>query len=75
MRLLMSNKHFHENKEGTEEFTAQDYIELTVRKMNQQPEDIDYPYLKNKIYNRHTQGVDLATLTLRNHKYQRIAQW
>ena len=54
MRLLISNKHFHENKEGTEEFNAQDYIELTVRKMNLEPEDIDYPYLKKKIYNRHT---------------------
>ena len=42
MRLLISNKLFHENKEGTEEFEAQDYIELTVKKMNLLPEDIDY---------------------------------
>ena len=54
MRLLMSNKHFHEDKEGTEESNAQDYIELTVRKMNLKPEDIDYPFLKKSIYNRHT---------------------
>ena len=71
----MSNKHFHESKEGTEEFNAQDYLELTVKKMNLELEDTDYPDLKKRIYNRHTQGIDLATLTLRNHKYQKIAQW
>ena len=75
MRLLISNKHFHENKEGTEEFNAQDYIELTVNKLNLELEDTDYADLKRRIYNRHTQGIDLATLILRNNKYQRIAQW
>ena len=50
----MSNHHFHLNKEGTEEFNAQEYIEKTVRMMNLEPDNINYIELKKKIYNRHT---------------------
>ena len=50
----MSNKHFHEGKEGTEEFNAQDYLELTVKKMNLELGDTNYPDLKKRIYNKHT---------------------
>ena len=36
-------------------------------------EETNYNDLKRRIYGRHTQGIDIATLVLKNNNFQRIA--
>ena len=73
MRLLFSNKHFHEGKAGTYEEEANNYIISIIQTMKLDINQANYKQLKERIASRHTQGVDLATLVLRNKNIQRIA--
>ena len=69
MRLLFSNKLFHENKKGTYEEEANQYIINIIQNMKLYINQANYKQLKDKIYSRHTQGIDLATLVLRNSNF------
>ena len=61
----MSNQHFHEGKEGTEEFMAQDYIMKISEVVGLNPDEVTYNKIQARIMSRHTQGVDAATLVQR----------
>ena len=75
MRLLQSNKFFHENKEGTIERNAEKYIIELCKTMNMDPDEKSYNDLRQRLANRHTQGIDLISLTLKNPNIHKIAQW
>ena len=54
MRLLMSNKHFHEGKDGTEEYQAQDYILNVSSLVGLNPDEVTYKQLQDQLVLRHS---------------------
>ena len=54
MRLLFSNKHFHEGKAGTYEEEANNYIISIIQTMKLDINQANYKQLKERISIRHT---------------------
>ena len=54
MRLLISNQHFPEGKEGTEENEAQEYILRICKVIELDPDEISYNKLQQTMITRHS---------------------
>ena len=71
-RLLRTNQYFHEGKKDTEGIQAEQYISRTYEMLGKEAEEMTYKELRKVIKTRYEEGIDTATLIIKNNDFARI---
>ena len=75
VRLLESNNKFHKGKCDTLEEKEQDYLTEICVSLDILMEEATYKEIRKRLQKRYNNGMDLATMIIKNGAVMKIAQW